>query len=155
MITQPSIIIYDGVCNLCNHALRFVAERDPQKRFVFVANQSDWATALLERHNIHDLAQKTVILLTPSDYFCYSDAVFEIAKELRGYWYIVAYLSKLPRQLCDPAYRFIANNRYRWFGRSEFCQRPAEKFRERFIDCQKDFDAYCRGQNQNRAHGQK
>lgn len=144
MSIQPNIIVYDGVCNLCNHALRFVAERDPQKRFVFLANQSQWAISLLERHDIQDIAQKTVILLTPSDYFCYSDAVFEIAKRLSGYWHLIAFLSRLPRQLRDPVYRLIASHRYQWFGRSESCQRPTEQWRERFIECQQDYESYCR-----------
>lgn len=128
------LVIYDGVCNFCNGAARFIAARDPQCRYRFTPMQSNLAQALIQHHGIPNVGVDTFLLIKQGRCHVWTDAAFEIAKELRGYWFVLTALRVIPRPLRDAMYRWFARNRYRLFGRTRECQPPGMRLLDRFLD---------------------
>ena len=131
-MNQP-IIIFDGVCNLCNSSVNFIIKRDPNSNFLFVPNQSVKAEELLKKYSLENQNLDTIILIKNDKYYIKSDAVFEIIKELSGYWYLFGIFVILPKSFQDYMYGFISKNRYKFFGKKDFCMIPSKKLQERFI----------------------
>jgi predicted DCC family thiol-disulfide oxidoreductase YuxK len=134
------IILYDGVCGLCNGFVAFVWPRDRQRRFRFAPLQGGTAQAVLARHGRDATALDTVFVVvdpdTPSERLLdRSAAGLYVLAGLGGGWRSVAsVLGLLPRPLLDLAYRLLARNRYRVFGRLDACAVPGPEHRERFIE---------------------
>jgi predicted DCC family thiol-disulfide oxidoreductase YuxK len=134
------IVLYDGVCGLCNRFVQFVLHRDPSGIFRFASLQSPLAARLLARHGRHTEALDTVYAVVDSDspqerLLARSDAILFVLAQLGGLWRVAALVFKLvPRPLRDFAYNAVARRRYRIFGRSEACMIPAPENRARFLD---------------------
>jgi predicted DCC family thiol-disulfide oxidoreductase YuxK len=128
------IVLFDGVCNLCDASVRFVIDRDPGARFRFAPIQSRVAASLLERHG-HGvpIEPQAVMLLEDGRVWEGSDAALRIARRLRGAWRLAWGLMAVPRPIREAAYRLIARNRARWFGRRDACRAPAPGLRARFL----------------------
>jgi predicted DCC family thiol-disulfide oxidoreductase YuxK len=126
--------MFDGVCNLCNAAVRFIAANDPAGRFAFLPLQSPRARALLGERADDPREPDSVVLFSNGRRFERSDAALHIALGLRAPWPLAFALILVPRALRDGAYRWIARNRYRWFGRKDACPLPPPGLRERFLD---------------------
>lgn len=134
-MSAPAVILYDGVCGLCDRTVRFVLARDPDgTRFRFAALQSDFAAAALARHGRDARDLDTVCLLDGERLSIKSDAVLDILARLGGIWRLAAVARLLPRRLRDAAYSWLARRRYRWFGRFEQCAVPPPALRQRFVD---------------------
>ncbi|QYK03239.1 DCC1-like thiol-disulfide oxidoreductase family protein [Shewanella psychrotolerans] len=131
-----SLVIFDGVCNLCHGAVRFIIARDPKAVFQFVALQTPIAQALLAKASISPLAAQadTVYLIKDGEVFIKSEAAIEIAKSLTGYWPWLRVLRWLPLGLRDWGYDFIARNRYRLFGQRPLCLMPDDETKSRFVE---------------------
>jgi predicted DCC family thiol-disulfide oxidoreductase YuxK len=127
------VVLFDGVCNLCNGAVRFIAANDPQRRFVFLALQSPRAAALLGTPAVAAREPDTIVLLDRGRRYERSDAVLHIALGLRAPWPLAFAAILIPRGAREAAYRWIARNRYRWFGRLDVCALPPPGLRERFL----------------------
>lgn len=138
-ISNP-IILYDGVCGLCNRLNQFVLKRDRNDRFRFAALQSEFAGMVLERHAVNPQILDTMCLLLnysqPGERLvARSDAAVLILAELGGIWRALASIVRLlPRWFRDKAYNFIARNRYQLFGKYQTCQIPDERYRSKFLD---------------------
>ena len=142
MATDPvnSILLYDGVCGLCNRFVQFVLKRDAEARFFFASLQNDLAATILQRHgrDPHDL--DTLYLVTnyqqPDERLtARSDAVLAVLQQLGGFWRAAAFaLQLVPRWLRDWKYSLVARIRYRLFGKYDTCPLPQEKDRHRFLD---------------------
>ena len=129
------IILFDGVCNLCNGAVRFIIKRDRFGKFRFASLQSDAGRALLERYGVTHWGTDSIVYIPQQgDAFRESSAVLYILKELGQGWQLFFPLIYLPTFLRDGIYRFIARNRYRWFGKKEKCILPSDATRSRFIE---------------------
>jgi predicted DCC family thiol-disulfide oxidoreductase YuxK len=128
------VVLFDGVCNLCHGAVRFVLERDPAARFRFAPLQSEIGRSLLERHGLDPGALDTVVLVDAGGAHARSDAALRIARELGFPWSWLAALRALPRPLRDALYGIVVRRRYRWFGRRDACPPPPPRWRERFLD---------------------
>jgi predicted DCC family thiol-disulfide oxidoreductase YuxK len=134
------IILYDGVCGLCNRAIQFVLRRDKADRFRFAPLQSAFAANLLRRHGFHPETLDTMYVVLHHDLpeerlAARSDAVITILRELPAAWPALgALLSILPRPLRDWGYTLVARHRYRLFGRFEACQIPNARNRWKFLD---------------------
>ena len=129
------IVLFDGVCNLCNGAVRFIIKRDRFGKFRFASLQSDAGRALLEQNGVtHRGTDSIVYIPQQGDAFSESSAVLYILKELGRGWQLLFPLIHLPGFLRDGIYRFIARNRYRWFGKKEKCMLPSDTTRSRFIE---------------------
>jgi len=133
------VVLFDGVCNLCNEIVRFIAANDPDGRFAFLPLSSPRARALLGdapggNARSESETPDTVILLDYGRRFELSDAALYVALGLRMPWPLAFAAILVPRRARDAAYRFIARNRYRWFGRKDVCPVPPPGLRERFLD---------------------
>ena len=144
------IILYDGVCGLCNRLNHFVLRRDSGAIFRFASLQSPFAARILTRHGAnpqdldtvyvvvnHDLTKHDLAKETHADerLLPRSDAIIFVLKKLGGFWKLLGLvLQLLPRPLRNAAYRLVARNRYRIFGRSETCMLPSPEYRNRFLD---------------------
>ena len=133
------IVLYDGVCGLCNRLVQFLLKRDTHDRFRFASLQSEFAHNLLALHGAdpHDLDTVYVV----KDYgqpgmslLARSDAVLYMLNQLGGAWKVAAVGRVLPRALRDACYRVVARNRYRVFGKHESCMLPDPKHRQKFLD---------------------
>jgi predicted DCC family thiol-disulfide oxidoreductase YuxK len=137
-ISNP-IILYDGVCGLCNRLVQFVLKRDKTDRFRFAALQSEFAGDVLRRHGVNPQAPDTMYLLLnysqPDERLAArSDAAVQILGDLGGNWRALASIVQLlPRWFRDKAYNLIAQNRYQLFGKYQTCQIPDEKYRSKFL----------------------
>lgn len=133
--TNP-VLLYDGVCGLCNRAVQFVLRHDRSARFRFASLQSAYATAILQRHGIDFDDLDTVYLVAAGQPpLARSDAAISILRELGGFWTIIAAaLRILPKWLRDWGYNVVARHRYRIFGRYESCPLPEENYQDRFLD---------------------
>jgi predicted DCC family thiol-disulfide oxidoreductase YuxK len=142
METDPAhpILLYDGVCGLCNRLVQFVLKRDAGAHFLFASLQSGFASRILQRHGLdpHDLDTLYVVEENerPGERLtARSDAVISVLRQLGGPWRAVSILLRaLPRRLRDWGYGVIARNRYRIFGKYESCLLPQEKYQHRFLE---------------------
>ena len=135
--SAPDIILFDGVCNLCNGFVQFVIRQDPAGRFRFAALQSAAGQAVLKAHGL-DAAiiaaePDSVLLELNGQLYSHSDAVLRIARGLGGPWRLLLAGYVLPRPWRDAAYRFVARHRYRWFGQQESCWLPTPELQGRFL----------------------
>lgn len=127
------VLLFDGVCNLCNASVQWVLLRDKKKLFRFAALQSDVGQELLARYRYDGPALDSVVLADGDRLLLHTDAAIGIAVRLGGWWRAAAILYAIPRPLRDAVYRFIARHRYRWFGRREQCMLPRPEWKDRFL----------------------
>ncbi len=130
---QPYIVIFDGLCNLCNGSVQFIIRHDKKNKFVFASLQSEVAQKLLNEIHVKS-SLETIVLIKGHKHFEKSDAVLEIAKNLSGFWPMVYGFTIIPRFLRDILYNWVAKNRYTWFGKRESCLSPSPKFSDKFLE---------------------
>jgi predicted DCC family thiol-disulfide oxidoreductase YuxK len=134
------IILYDGVCGLCNRLVQFLLKHDRQGRLRFASLQSDFAAKVLQRHGIDPKDLDTLHVIEnyeqPGERVLQrSNAILRAGRELGGFWSVSAAAAGLiPRALRDVVYRFVAQNRYRVFGKYDTCMLPEPNQRSRFLD---------------------
>lgn len=131
---EKSIILFDGVCNLCNGFVTFIIPRDRKNHFQFGSLQSPNLTELLRTHNYTTSELSTVILLEDGKLYTRSAAVLRIARTLGGIWSLAYPLIFLPSFIRDGLYDWVARNRYRIFGRKETCMIPRPEWKTKFVD---------------------
>ena len=128
------IILFDGVCNLCNGSVQFVIKRDKKDRFRYAALQSEVSQQLVQERHIDTKEVDSIILIEPGvAYFTKSDAALEIAKDLGGVWRLMALFHWVPRSIRNFVYDFVARNRYKWFGKKEACMVPTPELQAKFL----------------------
>lgn len=127
------VLLFDGVCNLCNRWIRFVIERDPDATFRFAPLQSDVAGELLAECDLPRDHLDSVVLVEGGDYYTKSEAVLRTAKHLGGIYRLLWPLRVFPRRLRDWLYDFVANRRYGLFGKRDRCMMPTPDVESRFL----------------------
>jgi predicted DCC family thiol-disulfide oxidoreductase YuxK len=132
-IAQPPVLLFDGVCNLCNASVQFVIEHDKNKIFRFAAQQSDIGKSMMQRFNIPQNNLETLILIENDQFFIESDAALRTARYLDAPYSYIYWLRFVPKHLRDGVYRLVARNRYRFFGKQESCWMPTRELRARFL----------------------
>ena len=137
--TANPIVLYDGVCGLCNGAVQFLLKRDRHDRLRFASLQSDFAAALLGRHGLDHKDLDTVYLVLNSGganeaLLAKSDAFLQLAKLIGGVWNIARLGRIIPRSIRNWLYDFVARHRYRVFGKSESCMLPDPRHKHKFIE---------------------
>jgi len=133
-MTDPSkIVLFDGVCNLCEGSVQFLLKRDRQKVLHYASLQSDSGGKLLARTGLDERFLKSIVFIDEGEAFTESDAVLRICKYLPQPWKASQYFRFIPKWIRDPVYRLIARNRYRWFGKKEQCMIPEAGVKERFL----------------------
>ena len=138
-ILSKPILLYDGVCGLCNRLTQFLLKRDARDRLLFASLQSDFAAAILKRHgkDAHDLDTVYVVrdYEQPAEVLlARSDAILYLLQQIGGVWSLTAVGKILPRWLRDRLYNLVARNRYKVFGKHETCMLPEPKHRRKFLD---------------------
>lgn len=134
------IVLYDGVCGLCNRLVQFLLKRDKHDHLRFASLQSDFAAKVLGRHGIDPKDLDTLHVVEDFEklgerVLHRSDAILRAGRELGGLWAVAASIARiLPHPLRDLAYRFVARNRYRVFGKYETCLLPEPNQRKKFLD---------------------
>ena len=133
------IVLYDGVCGLCNRLNQFLLKRDHHDRLRFASLQSNLARRILERHGADPTDLDTVYVVedydTPSErLFMRSNAILRALEALDGIWKLSSVSKILPRPVRDLFYKVVATNRYRVFGKYEVCMMPDPKYRKKFLD---------------------
>ena len=136
---MPHLVLYDGVCGLCNRAVRFVLRHDRKVEFEFASMQSETGRKILEANGCSPDELDTFVLIVnfESDsetVLSRSDAASFIARELGGWCGFFGIIRIMPRPVRDWFYGAIASNRYRWFGKYDSCPLPPEPYRDRFVD---------------------
>jgi predicted DCC family thiol-disulfide oxidoreductase YuxK len=129
-----TVVLFDGVCNLCNGFVQFVIARDRDARFAFASLQSDAAARLLARTRLAGPQSESIVLVDAGRLFTRSTAALRITRALGFPWNLAYALIVVPRPLRDWVYAVIARNRYRWFGKRDVCMVPTPDLRRRFLD---------------------
>ncbi|WP_345890709.1 thiol-disulfide oxidoreductase DCC family protein [Croceivirga thetidis] len=128
------IILFDGVCNLCNGVIQFVIKRDKKDLFRYAPLQSELGQQLTKERAIDTARIDSFILIEPGTaYFIKSDAALEIAKDFGGFWNILRIFKWVPTSIRNAVYDFVARNRYRWFGRKDQCMIPTPELQAKFL----------------------
>jgi predicted DCC family thiol-disulfide oxidoreductase YuxK len=127
-----TIIFFDGICTLCNGWVRFVIHRDKNDVFSFAALQSDAAKKLLGSISVDD-KNSSIMLMENEKIYTQSTAVLRIFRYLSGFWSLLYIFIIVPPFIRNEIYRFVACNRYRWFGKKENCMIPSKSVAHKFL----------------------
>jgi predicted DCC family thiol-disulfide oxidoreductase YuxK len=130
----PAVILFDGVCNLCNGAVQFIIARDPEARFHFAPLQSAAAARLIASTGARAPLPDSMVLIEDGRVWLRSSAALRIARRLRFPWPAAYAMMVVPRPLRDWIYNLVARNRYGWFGVREACMVPTPALRARFLE---------------------
>ncbi len=132
-IQQP-IILFDGVCNLCNGVVQFIIKRDTKNIFRFASLQSMFGQAVLQKFHLPSNTFNSFILLQKGKIYTKSTGALMVSKQLRGGWQSLYFFMIVPGFIRNSVYNYIANNRYKWFGKKEECWIPSPALKSKFID---------------------
>jgi predicted DCC family thiol-disulfide oxidoreductase YuxK len=127
------VVLFDGVCNLCNNAVDFIINRDSKDKFKVGALQDDAIKRLLEDYEINKDYLDSLVFIHKDSVFYKSRAALEIARNLGGLWPLIYSFIIIPPIIRDPIYDWIARNRYKWFGKKETCRLPTDKEKNKFL----------------------
>lgn len=128
------ILLFDGVCNLCNASVQFVLRRDKKENFLFAPLQSPIAEKLLAGNSNYITDLHSIVLIKNGEIFDESSAALYTAKELSAGWPLLYYLFIWwPKSIRDAIYRFVAKRRYKWFGKRDACSIPDKNYQDRFL----------------------
>jgi len=128
------IILFDGVCNLCSGFVQFVVPRDPEGKFQFASLQSDIGKELLAKHDLPTDELESIVLIEGDESYVKSSAVIRIATLLGGIYALLWPFQILPRFVRDRVYDFVADHRYKWFGKKDQCMVPDGDVQSRFVE---------------------
>ncbi|EEI93938.1 hypothetical protein HMPREF0765_0464 [Sphingobacterium spiritivorum ATCC 33300] len=130
MLHTKNIVLFDGICNVCNGTVNFIMKHDKQHKFYFSSLQSPLGQQVQQQTG-HQL--DSILYIRQNKIWNKSNAVLYIAKDLGFPWSLCFIFKPLPTSLRDRCYDFIARNRYKWFGKREQCRIPTAEERQHFI----------------------
>lgn len=131
---NKKIILFDGVCNLCNSSVQFVIQHDKKDVFRFVAIQSELGQEILKHIGINPINIDSIVLYEPGIAYHYkSDAALEIAKNIGGLFHLGTVFKIIPAGVRNHLYDYIAKNRYKWYGKKEQCMIPSKELKSKFL----------------------
>ncbi len=128
------VVLFDGVCNLCNGVVQFVIKRDKTGQFLFSSLQSDAGQQILKYYNLPTKDFDSFVLIKNGELYTKSDAAILLYGSLGGVWSVFKIFKWIPKGIRDAVYAIIARNRYNWFGQKESCMVPTPELRARFLD---------------------
>ena len=129
---MTAIVLFDGVCNFCDASVQFIIKRDTKGYFHFAALQSGKGEELLEKYHIPN-EMNSVLVIENEKVYDSSDAALVICKHLNGLWKLLFVFKIIPKPMRDYMYKYIARNRYKWFGQKDSCTLPSPEIRHRFL----------------------
>ncbi len=129
------LILFDGVCNLCNSAIQYIIKKDKNNIYVFAALQSTVGEKFIQERNINTQDIDSIILVDPDvAYYIKSSAALHIAYEFGKSWKFLKIFEFIPSKIRDLIYDFVAKNRYKWYGKKDACMIPTPELKSKFID---------------------
>ncbi len=132
---DKKIILFDGVCNLCDSSVQYVIKHDKKDIFRFVALQSELGQKILNHIGINPIHTDSIVLYEPGiSYYYKSTAALEIAKGLSGIFTLASIFTLLPSEIRDFIYDYVARNRYKWYGKKEVCMIPTPELKDKFLE---------------------
>ncbi|GAB4344971.1 MAG: thiol-disulfide oxidoreductase DCC family protein [Flammeovirgaceae bacterium] len=131
---NQDIILFDGVCNLCNNSVNFIIDRDPKSKYLFASLQSEIGQKKMKEVGLDPNKLNSIVLIENGKVFQKSTAALKIAGNLTGLWFLCQVFFILPSFLRDFFYDIIAKNRYRWFGKEDACRMPSPELKARFLE---------------------
>ena len=132
---DKKIILFDGVCNLCDSSVQYVIKHDKKDIFRFVALQSDLGQKILKHIGINPIHTDSIVLYEPGiSYYYKSTAALQIARVLSGVFTLARVFTFLPTGISDTIYDYIAKNRYKWYGKKEACMIPTSELKAKFLE---------------------
>ena len=129
----PLIILFDGVCNLCNATVQFILKRDKHSKFKFASIQGEFGQSTLTQFGLPTTNLNSFVLLEGEKIYTHSTGALRVFLHLGGIWKMFYVFIIVPRFIRDGVYNFIARNRYKWFGKKESCYLPTADLRNRFL----------------------
>ncbi|WP_435254927.1 thiol-disulfide oxidoreductase DCC family protein [Tenacibaculum sp. A30] len=132
--SNKKVILFDGVCNLCNDSVLKVIKYDVKNQFVFTSLQSDIGKEITQYLGIDTSKVDSIILYEPNvAYYIKSTAALKIMNDFGGIWKLTQVVLVFPEALRNIVYDYIAKNRYKWFGKKEACMLPSKEIQEKFL----------------------
>ena len=128
------LLLFDGVCNLCNGAVQFVIERDAGRKFMFASLQSATGQERLRHFGLSTQHFDSFVLIEGERFYTESTAALRVARQMDGGWPLLYAFITVPAPVRNAVYRFVARNRYRWFGRQDSCAMPTPELKARFLN---------------------
>ena len=134
MNENNKIILFDGVCNLCNSSVQYVIKRDKSNAYRFAALQSEIGKKLVEERGIDTSQIDSIILIEPGvAYYTKSTAALKIAQSFGGVWQLTSVFEWIPEKIRDWVYDYIAKNRYKWYGNKDAYMIPTPELKSKFL----------------------
>ncbi|MBD0849598.1 thiol-disulfide oxidoreductase DCC family protein [Maribacter arenosus] len=134
MEMKKKIVLFDGVCNLCDRSVQFIIKHDKKDEFRFATLQGEIGNSLMQKRNIDTSRIDSIILIEPGvAFYTKSDAALQIGMHLKGYRTISKLLYLIPSKLRDIVYDIVACNRYKWYGKKEACLVPTPELKAKFL----------------------
>lgn len=131
---DKKIVLFDGVCNLCNSSVLYIIKHDKKDQFRFVSLQSELGKQIVKYIGVDPNKTDSIILYEPGRaYYHKSGAALEIARNLSGIFNISLVFNLIPTFLRDPIYDYVAKNRYKWYGKQEQCMIPSPELASKFL----------------------
>lgn len=131
---NDKIILFDGVCNLCNGVVQFIIKNDDKGKFKFASLQSDFGQQILSKNNLPTSDFNSFVFFENDKIFMKSTAALKVLKGLGGKWKMLYVFIIVPKFIRDIAYDFIAKRRYSIWGKNESCMMPTPELKSRFLD---------------------
>lgn len=129
-----SIVLFDGVCNLCSRSVQFILRHDRKKKFKFASLQGRTGQALLQQYEIAQNEPNSFVLLENNKVYTRSTAVLRMLKKLGAGWSLLYIFIIIPSFIRDAVYNWVARNRYKWFGKRDSCMLPGPAWQDRFLE---------------------
>lgn len=131
--TNYKIVLFDGVCNLCNGAVTFIIKRDSKNVFKFATLQEDPGQELIKKYGINILKTDSIILIENGKAYVKSTAALRIARSLNGVYPLLFGFMIVPNFMRNWVYDIIARNRYKWYGKRDSCMIPTPELKAKFL----------------------
>ena len=128
------VVLFDGVCNLCNGSVNWIIDHDKKNQFQFASLQSAYGSKKVIEIGLSDDYMDTVVLIEDDKVFTHSDAILQIAKHLGGIYSLAVVFFIVPKFVRNFFYKIIAGNRYKWFGKRDACRMPTPELKSKFIE---------------------
>ncbi len=128
-----AVVLFDGICNLCNGIVRFIIKHDPEAYFKFASLQSDFSKKYAPAVNKKGNKWRSLILVEKGNLYYRSTAALKITRHLSGGWKFLTLFIIIPRFVRDGVYNLIAQKRYKWFGKRKECMAPDPGLKKRFL----------------------
>jgi predicted DCC family thiol-disulfide oxidoreductase YuxK len=131
---NESIILFDGVCNLCNRSVQFIIRRDKKNRFRFAAIQGKTGQSLMQQFQLTQNEINSFLLIEGQKIYIRSTAALRVFRQLGGLWSLLYVFIIVPPFIRDVIYNWVARNRYKWYGKRDACMIPSDELKSKFLE---------------------